>query len=69
MPKKHTDKNNDPFKGLPPRIVKNLKHSGIDSLEAAQELSDSELAGVKNIGAETARQIKEWKRPDAPSQP
>ena len=61
MPKKQVVGNSGPFKGLPPRIVKALKHSGINSLEEAQKLSDGELAGIKNIGADTARQIKEWK--------
>ena len=61
MPKKQVEKGSDPFKGLPPRIVKALKHSGIDSLAEAQKLPDAELAGVKNIGPDTARQIKERK--------
>ena len=61
MPKKQVEGNNGPFKGLPPRIIKYLKHSGINSLEEAQKLSEGELAGVKNIGPEIARQIKEWK--------
>jgi ERCC4-type nuclease len=61
MSKKQVERNSDSFKGLPPRIVKSLRHSGINSLEEAQKLSDAELAGVKNIGAETARIIREWK--------
>ena len=61
MPKKQGDSKPDPFKGLPPQIVKNLRRSGINSLQEAQNLSEAELAGVKNIGADTARKIKEWK--------
>ncbi len=61
MPKQQVDSKTDPFKGLPPQIVKNLKHSGINSLEEAQKLSDVELAGVKNIGEAAARKIKAWK--------
>ncbi len=61
MPKQQIDSKTGPFKGLPPQIVKNLKHSGINSLEEAQKLSDAELAGVKNIGEATARKIKAWK--------
>jgi ERCC4-type nuclease len=61
MPKKPADQKVDPFKGLPPQIVKNLKHSGINSLEEAQKLSDAELAGIKNIGENIARKIKAWK--------
>ena len=61
MPKKQVEKGSDPFKGLPPRLVKALRHSGINSLEEAQALPDAELAGVKNIGPDFARQIKEWK--------
>ena len=61
MPKKQAESKSDPFKGLPPQIVKNLKRSGINSLAEAQKLSDEELAGVKNIGAVVARKIKEWK--------
>ena len=57
-PKEH---NSDPFKGLPPQIVKALRHSGINSLAEAQKLSDEELAGVKNVGPINARKIKEWK--------
>jgi hypothetical protein len=55
------DQNSDPFKGLPPQIVKALRHSGINSLAEAQKLSDEELAGVKNVGPINARKIKEWK--------
>ena len=58
---KEKQPNTDPFKGLPPQIVKALRHSGINSLEEAQKLSDEELAGVKNVGAGTAKKIKEWK--------
>jgi DNA-directed RNA polymerase alpha subunit len=61
MPKKQAESKSDPFKGLPPQIVKNLKRSGINSLAEAQKLSDEELAGVKNIGAVVARKIKAWK--------
>jgi ERCC4-type nuclease len=61
MPKKQAEPKSDPFKGLPPQIVKNLRRSGINSLEEAQKLSDEELAGVKNIGADTARKIKAWR--------
>lgn len=61
MPKKPAEPKSDPFKGLPPRIVKNLRRSGINSLVEAQSLSEEELAGVKNIGADLARKIKEWK--------
>jgi ERCC4-type nuclease len=61
MPKKQVEGNNGPFKGLPPRIVKYLKQSGINSLAEAQQLSDEELAGVKNIGPDIARQIRQWK--------
>jgi ERCC4-type nuclease len=57
----HKEQNSDPFKGLPPQIVKALRHSGINSLEEAQKLSDAELAGVKNVGPAVARKIKEWK--------
>ena len=58
---KDKEPNTDPFKCLPPQIVKALRHSGINSLEEAQKLSDAELAGVKNVGAATAKKIKEWK--------
>jgi len=58
---KEKQPNTDPFKGLPPQIVKALRHSGINSLEEAQKLSFEELAGVKNVGAGTAKKIKEWK--------
>src|SRR5947209_15002410 len=58
---KPESRNTDPFKGLPPKIIKSLRHSGINSLDEAQKLSEAELAGVKNIGADTARKIKEWK--------
>ena len=61
MAKKPGDSKPDPFRGLPPQIVKNLRRSGINSLEEAQKLSDDELAGVKNIGPDTARKIKAWK--------
>jgi ERCC4-type nuclease len=61
MPKPNVGLNGDPFKGLPPQVVKNLRRSGIDTLEEAQKLSAVELAGIKNIGADTARKIKEWK--------
>ena len=61
MPKKQVEQKSDAFKGLPPQIVKNLRRSGINSLEEAQKLSDAELAGIKNIGADTARKIREWK--------
>jgi ERCC4-type nuclease len=61
MPKKQAEQKSDPFRGLPPQIVKNLKRSGINSLAEAQKLSDEELAGVKNIGADMARKIREWK--------
>ncbi len=61
MPKKQVEKGSDPFKGLPPRIVKALRHSGINSLAEAQNLPEQELAGVKNIGPDVARQIKGWK--------
>ncbi len=60
MPKKQAEPKADPFKGLPPQIVKNLRRSGINSLAEAQALSEQELAGVKNIGADTARKIKAW---------
>ena len=49
MPKKQAESKSDPFKGLPPQIVKNLKRSGINSLAEAQKLSDEELAGVKTL--------------------
>jgi ERCC4-type nuclease len=61
MPKKQVAQKSDPFKGLPPQIAKNLKRSGINSLEEAQKLSDEELAGIKNIGVDVARKIREWK--------
>jgi ERCC4-type nuclease len=61
MPKKVETKS-DPFKGLPPQTAKNLKRSGINSLEEAQKLSEEELAGIKNIGPDTARKIMAWKR-------
>jgi DNA-directed RNA polymerase alpha subunit len=58
---KPEERGSGPFKGLPPRIVKALQHSGINSLEEAQKLSEAELAGVKNVGPDMARKIKEWK--------
>jgi ERCC4-type nuclease len=58
MPNKQVERNCDPFKGLPPQMVKNLRRSGIDSLEEAQKLSDDELAGIKNMGVDAARKIK-----------
>ena len=61
MPKKPVDPKSDPFKGLPPQIAKNLRRSGINSLAEAQSLPEAELAGVKNIGPDIARKIKEWK--------
>jgi ERCC4-type nuclease len=61
MPKKQAPPKSDPFKGLPPQIAKNLKRSGINSLEEAQALSDEELAGIKNIGPDAARRIRAWK--------
>ena len=68
MPKKPVDPKRDPFHGLPPQIVKNLRRSGINSLAEAQKLPDEELAGVKNIGPGTARKIKEWKaKAEAPA--
>jgi len=61
MPKKPAEPKSDPFKGLPPQIAKNLKRSGINNLEEAQKLSDEELAGIKNIGPDVARKIRNWK--------
>ena len=61
MPKKPVERPSDPFHGLAPRLVKALRHSGINSLAEAQKLSEAELAGVKNLGPDMARLIKEWK--------
>jgi hypothetical protein len=58
---KQEERNSGPFKGLPPQIIKVLRRSGINSLEEAQKLSDAELAGIKNISTNAARQIMEWK--------